>query len=318
MIQPPPPAPDALLGALQQLLQPLARLALGGGLTHATLDEALKLALVAAADQQLQDLPEHRRVSRIATSTGIHRREAGRLVALLREGQAAAVPAQRSLASELFTHWRSDRVYRDREGAPAELPRQGPAPSFESLAQTITRDVHPRSLMEELVRLGLAAHDEQRDTVRLLREAFVPQGDQARMLGTLGRNVGSHLDAAVDNLLQGDRRHFEQALFADGLSEASLNELRGLVQRQWQGLLDALVPTLEAMVARDSAAAIAAQLQRAGDTPPPASHRVRLGLYSHFQADPTAHPAADPAAHPTDSPTDSPEPASASRRRRRP
>ena len=53
------------------------------------------------------------------------------------------------------------------------LPRQGAAPSFESLAQEITRDVHPRSLLDELCRLGLATWDEAGDTVALSREAFV-------------------------------------------------------------------------------------------------------------------------------------------------
>ena len=142
------------------------------------------------------------------------------------DGVAAAAPPARSHASELFTHWRSNPAYCDRRGSPAELPRQGPAPSFETLAQAITRDVYPRSLLNELLRLGLAGHDAQRDSVRLLREAFVPQGDAGRMAAVLGRNVGSHLDSAVDNLLLGDRQHLEQAVFADGLSPASVAEFR--------------------------------------------------------------------------------------------
>lgn len=268
---------DALQDALRQLLAPLAQLAVARGVTHATLDELLKLAMVDAADQSHQDLPPHRRVSRITTATGIHRREVTRLVQALRDGAQDHVPATRSHASELFAHWRTDPLYCDRRGGPAELPRQGPAPSFESLAQGITRDVHPRSMLDELLRLGLAAHDPQLDTVRLIREGFVPQGDEARMLATLGRNVGSHLAAAVDNVLDNDRRHFEQALFAEGLSEASMATLRGLVRDQWQALLTALVPALEAMVERDEADAV----QASGAAP--TRHRIRLGLYNHEQ-----------------------------------
>lgn len=270
-------ASDALAQALRQVLAPLARLALARGLTHATLDEWLKQALVAAADAQHAALPPHRRVSRISTATGIHRREVTRLVEVLREGAARGLAPQRSLASELFTHWRTDPVYCDRRGSPAELPRVGPAPSFESLAQAITRDVHPRSLLDELLRLGVAALDRERDSVRLVRDAFVPQGDAARMVATLGRNVGSHFAAAVDNVVHDDRRHFEQAIFADGLSEASLEQLRGLVRDQWQALMDSLVPALEAMVDRDARAA------EAGPDPAPPRQRIRLGLYSFAQ-----------------------------------
>ena len=304
--------PDALAQVLRQLLSPLARLALARGVPHATLDELLKQALVAAADESHAALAPHRRVSRITTATGIHRREVSRLVTGLRDGAAHRAPAARSHASELFTHWRTNAVYADRRGSPAELPRQGPAPSFESLAQAITRDVHPRSLLDELLRLGLAAHDPTRDTVRLVREAFVPQGDEARLLRVLGRNVGDHLSAAVDNLLHDNRRHFEQAVYADGLSDASMAEFRRLVGDQWQATLSALVPALESMVARDAAAAADTA---AADAAAPATaprHRVRLGLYSFTQIDPpvaeataTEAPAKDALA--TDAPATDPE-----------
>jgi hypothetical protein len=310
---------DALALALRQLLGPLARLALARGVPHATLDELLKQALVAAADESHAALAPHRRVSRITTATGIHRREVSRLVAGLREGAAHLAPPARSHASELFTRWRTHPLYGDRRGSPAELPRQGPAPSFESLAQGITRDVHPRSLLDELLRLGLAAHDPARDTVRLVREAFVPQGDEARLLRVLGRNVGEHLAGAVDNLLQDNRRHFEQAIYADGLSDVSMLEFRRQVADQWQAMLSALVPALEAMVARDAAAAApqtgTPALAAAGPegaaaavtaapaapaTPAPPRHRVRVGLYSFAQIDP---PAADaPGSDPEGSP----------------
>ena len=283
-----PTAPDPLATALRQVLGPLARLALARGITHATLDELLKQALVAEADSSHAALPPHRRVSRITTSTGIHRREVSRLVDALREGAAQHTPPARSHASELFHHWRSNPVYGDLRGSPAELPRSGPAPSFESLAQSITRDVHARSMLDELLRLGLAAFDSERNTVRLLREAFVPQGDAAGMVAVLGRNVGAHLDAAVDNLLLDNHRHLEQAIYADGLSEASMAEFRTLMREQWRALLATMVPALEAMVARDELPASAADAPDATDaTEPteaaaaPTRHRVRLGLYTH-------------------------------------
>jgi len=262
------------------MLGPPARLAVARGLPHATLDDLLKQALVEAADRSHTELPPHRRVNRITAATGIHRREVSSLIAALREGRAQQPPASRSHASELFTHWRTDRAYCDRRGSAAELVRQGPAPSFESLAECITRDVHPRSLLDELLRLGMAAHDTELDTVSLVREAFVPQGDEIRMLQVLGRNLGNHLQAAVDKLLHDNRRHFEQALFADGLSVASVTEFRQLVRDQWQGLLDALVPVLEAMVARDAADGAA----DTGSPPETVRHQIRRGLFTFSQA----------------------------------
>lgn len=261
---------DALHAAFRRLLAPLATLAVSRGVTYASLDEWLRTAFVAAAYESHPDLPPHRRASRVSAATGLHRREVQRLLAK----PADATEVAPSRAAEVFAHWRSDADYRERDGTPRVLPRTGSAPSFETLAHSVTRDVHPRALLEELLRLKLAEVDPHRDTVALTLNAFVPTRDLARMAGFLADNVGDHLQGAVENVL-GGRHHFEQAIFAEGLSEASVAELRTLVLAQWKLLTDAVVPALEGMIERDRASA-------SGEIDPPnatANQRVRVGLY---------------------------------------
>ena len=65
-------------------------------------------------------------------------------------GPAAQRP--RSLASEAFAHWRTQAAYRDAKGQPLTLPRLGPQPSFESLAQARGDGSH----LKALARLGKA------------------------------------------------------------------------------------------------------------------------------------------------------------------
>jgi len=258
----------ALTSAIARLLGPLARLAVARGLTFPVFKELLKQEFVRAA-REAQPGSGARDVSRVATATGLTRREVTRLSL----EQPPALADRPSPATQLFTRWQADRKLRDRRGKPKVLPRQGPAPSFEALAQAITRDVHPRSLLDELVRLGLAEHDPQRDTVRLLEEAFVPRDDQARMVGFLGQNVGDHLAAGVANVLGDERRHFEQAVFADELSDASVAAAKKLVNAQWRALMAALVPELEELVQADRAATERNATHRA-------NRRLRIGLYS--------------------------------------
>jgi hypothetical protein len=273
-----PPEQQALQAALARLLAPVAQLAVSRGLPFAAVEEMLKLAFVQAADAAHPDLLAHRKVSRITTATGINRREVTRLT---QQAPRTAVHS-RSLANEVYAHWLSDPAYRDPQGQPLVLPRQGPAPSFETLAQAITRDVHPRSLLDELVRLTFAHTDVSADTVTAAASA-VPQGDRARMLDLLGGNVGDHLQAAVDNVVDGSPKHFEQALFADGLSDETLAWLREVVRAQWQAVRLAVVPELETRLQADALAA---------DVP---TRRWRLGLYSYDQ--PALGPApADPPA----------------------
>jgi hypothetical protein len=264
MTGPQPDEAEALHAALRRLLEPLARLAVGRGITHAALDDWLRAAMVKAAFEAHPELPAHRRASRVSAATGLHRPEVTRLLA---QRQAPSV-ASKSVASEVFAHWMSAKDYRKDDGTPKTIARLGAAPSFEALAQGVTRDVHPRTVLAELVRLKLASTDEAQDTVTLVADGFVPRGDEPRMAAFLGDNVGDHLSAAVENLLQGGQRHHEQAIYADGLSDPSVREFKQLVRQQWQQLTQALVPELERMVANDAAAG-------------QGSHRIRLGMFGY-------------------------------------
>jgi len=236
------------------------------GLPYAELDELLKTALVDAARAAHGDAAARRAVSRISAATGLNRREVTRRVA-----QAAAAPARprRSLATEVFTRWLSDRRLRVKGRMLKRLPRQGEWPSFETLAQSVTRDVHPRTLLDEMCRLGLTRIDEKSDTVALLRDSFVPHGDERRMFGFLGANVGDHLAAAVANVLSQGPRNLEQSLFANELSAQALEQARPLIAAQWRTLLQALAPAIQKLVDEDEAAGR------------PQDQRLRVGMYAY-------------------------------------
>jgi len=255
---------DALVQAVDALLAPLAKLAVAKGMPCAVVENRLRLAFVRAARETQPNLLSHRMVSRIATATGLSRREVTRL-----KESPATPPRRRPVAAEVFAAWTNDSQYCDARGRPRKLQRQGDAPSFETLAQSVTRDVHPRSLLDELLRLGLAAQDAAEDSVTLVNDAFVPRGDTGRMLGFLGHNVGDHLGAAVDNVLGDGRQHFEQAVFADDLSSQSLDAMRESIEAQWRALCASLVPQLKKLIDADHAA------RR------PQDQRLRVGLFSY-------------------------------------
>lgn len=278
----PPPAPSAVpdtaavLAACRALVTPLAELAIARGLHHADLDELLRAAFVEAALAAHPDATPHRAASRVSTATGLNRREVTRL--LQREPVAEA---KRTPATQVFTRWLSDPAWHTHTA----LPRQGAGASFEALAQSVTKDVHPRSLLEELCRLGLARVDEASDRVELLRERFAPAGDEPRMLGFLASNVGDHLRAAVTNVVSREPQHLEQAVFADELSMESVQRLQPLIREQWQQLLRALAPALQKAIDED------ARLGR------PQDRRLRVGLYGYHapmrDATPTGSDASD-------------------------
>jgi Family of unknown function (DUF6502) len=262
--------PAALTRAVHQLMEPLAALAIAQGVPFAALEELLKKAFVATACTAHRGLPAHRMVSRISTVTGINRREVSRITQTRHEAPAV----RHSPATRVFTKWLAEPSLQARGGVTMALPRQGPAPSFEALAHSVSRDVHPRSLLDELCRLGLARVEA--DTVHLARDRFVPKDDSARMLGFLGNNVGDHLRAAVANVASDPPAHLEQAVFADELSQESVDAFRRLMRKQWKTLLAAAVPALQKLIDDDRAAGR------------PQDQRVRVGLYTYDEPMPAA------------------------------
>lgn len=272
----------ALTAAVAAVLQPLARLAVAKGIPARDLEEMLRIALVAAARESLPDGQAARQVSRIASATGLTRREVTRLVDI----QVDLPAPTRSPATQVFARWLSSPEFAGPDGRPLGLPRQGPSPSFEALAQSVTRDVHPRSLLEALVALQLVEEDVGTGRVRLLKDRYVPDPADDRLWNLLGCNVGDHFSAAVANvanqanLAGGDPRHVEQAVFADGLSPESLPAVRCLAQGQWQAAVQALVPALQHLIDADR------------EANRPGTQRVRIGLYSY--AAPVAIPISRP------------------------
>lgn len=251
-----------LLRACRKVIAPLARLAVARGLRYADIDEILRSSFVAAARDAHPNVPAGRSVSRVSAATGLNRREVDRLI------NTVAVEGQkRSPATELFTRWVSESGRLD-GGMPLSVPRQGAAPSFEALAQSVTKDVHPRSLLEELCRLGLVKAVPEEDKVQLLKNRFVPNGDDERLFGFLGANVGDHLSAAVANVVEESPRHLEQALFADELSRESMDKLKPLVSAQWQLLVRSVAPVMQQLIDDDKL------LGRIAD------RRMRVGLYA--------------------------------------
>ncbi|MEO5660045.1 MAG: DUF6502 family protein [Polaromonas sp.] len=257
-----------LLDAVGDVLTPLAQLCVGKGLSIQMIEERLREAFVQAARQAHADQPSARLTSRISATTGLTRREVTRLESLPERQREP----HRSPITELFMRWLADPALCNATGEPRPLPRSGAAPSFEALAQSVTRDVHSRTLLEELCRLRLARFDVSTDTVHLLQEAFVPRGDWARMVGFLGDNVGDHLRAATANVLGNGRQELEQTIFADELSAKSLAQARTLMQQQWRKLLQEMTPRLEELMAADR---LAGRVQ---------DQCLRIGLYTWSQA----------------------------------
>lgn len=273
-----PAEPAALLDALKVVLRPLVRLMIASGVTLPAAVAALKEVFVAVAGRDFRLGGKPPSDSRISLLTGVHRKD----VRAIREGAhpLSAPPPGGGLGATVIGRWLGDPAYAEPGGTPGPLPRLPPVdpalPSFESLVAGISRDVRPRTVLDELVRLGVVAWDQPADTVRLLAEAFVPAGPGEALLGFFRDNLHDHLAAAVGNLLAAPEapRSFERAVFYNRLRPEDV------------AALEAEARTL-ALAAMRHLNSLALERQQAARGDPAAQERFRFGAFFHREtADP--------------------------------
>ncbi|WP_308916415.1 hypothetical protein [Jannaschia sp. LMIT008] len=187
---------------LTRALVPLARLAIGRGLGVRDLLDPLKRAFLVAAETQGVRQTD----SALALATGLQRRDVVRL------RDMAVAPRIPSAPARLIARWPDAAV----------LPLRGGDDSFDALARSVRRDVHPRTLLDALVAAGSVT--EEGDTVRLVRRAYAPGGGSPEQLLYLADNLHDHGAAAVSNVLA-DAGFFDRAAHFDGLDEAAASAL---------------------------------------------------------------------------------------------
>lgn len=220
-----------LLRAVRALLRPLVRLLISEQVTYPTLAELLKSVYVEIAEDEfaLDDKPQTD--SRIKVLTGIHRRDVKRL----RESEAdePGPPKNVAMGSKLVARWLAQRRYLDSRGRPKPLPRlyaDGGATSFEALAEAVNKDIRPRALLDECLRLGVV-HIDDRDRVCLNVEAFVPESGFEEKAFYFGRNVGDHIAAGAHNLEGGEPPMLERSVHYNHLTPDSVEKLERLARR---------------------------------------------------------------------------------------
>jgi hypothetical protein len=260
-----PSKADLVLQQAMVVLAPLVRWLLRSGVNYVALSQALKSVFLEEGRRELVRTGGKMTDSALSVLSGVHRKDVRALGAAPQvRGEFVATPA-----SSVVARWLTEPAYREPGSSTARplsrLPRSGGAPSFESLAREVSNDVHPRTLLEEMIRLGLVTVEGEHIVLAL--EQFSPDVNDRRAVGVVAANAADHLSAAVHNLtVPGGPRFLEQSVFANGLSEASAAELARRARELWR-------PALQSMI--DAATERLQVDKQAQHTP----MRMRFGVY---------------------------------------
>ena len=254
---------EEVLEACLASMLPLVRYCLLEGVNYPFFIKALKPAFAQAAKQELEKSGAKISDSAVSLLSGLHRKD----VRELGKGSGMTIAHSGSVASLVFAKWVSDPNYVQKNGKPRRLVRSGPTPSFESLALSTTQDVHPGSILKTMESQGMVRHEGEgkNERIVLVRESFIPRDDLSEMLSMFAANLHDHISAATSNLRGSSQPFLEQAVFSDGLTQASVDELAKFTRRQWSECSLELIKRANQLFDQDK-----------GTNQP---HRFRLGHY---------------------------------------
>jgi hypothetical protein len=224
--------------AMKRVLRPFVKLMLANNLTYTLIIDVLKTLYVEVADQEFSDDGKRLTDSRISLMSGVHRKDVRRLREL-QPGVEDVMPDNVSLGSQLIALWNANPKYLNADGSPRPLPRfavTNDSESFESLVRSLSTDIHPRAVLDEWLRIGVANIDEQ-NFVRLTTDMYIAQEGFEEKVFYFSHNLHDHAQAAVANVLSqtvnGQPISFlERCVHYDTLTMASIEEIGELAKKQ--------------------------------------------------------------------------------------
>lgn len=191
--------------------------------------ELLKAALVREALKCPTDSAAKLTDSKISVMTGIHRKDVKRL-----KSNGGTPPLRRvPVTTQVVGAWLSDQGLRGQDGRPRPIARKKRGDTerdFEDLVTSVSKDVRPRVVLEELLErkvVGLTADDR----VELFADRLLQNQDDATLASFLGMNIHDHLSAAVSNFLRDRAPLLERNVFHQGLSRAAVERLADLAEK---------------------------------------------------------------------------------------
>jgi hypothetical protein len=232
---------SALERAIVALLRPLVRLVLKRGVAFGQFAELTKQVYVEVAQKDFAVPGRKMTVSRVAVLTGMTRKEARRL--LQQEPPKDSDNPRRRInrAARVLSAWTRDSTYHDGRGGPASLEFDSDSgPSFSRLVADHGGDVTPRAVLDELVRVG-AVRSLKDGRLRPIERAYIPATDEAEKLAILGSDAAD-LIATIDHNLESDveATFYQRKVSYDNLAASYLPQLRSIVRRDAQALLESL------------------------------------------------------------------------------
>lgn len=182
-----------LSAALLAAMRPIAAMLVRFGVGYREFADVCKWAFVTVATEEFGRGDRPANLSRVASLTGLSRKEVRRVRLLALDSALPPVQAFNILA-EVLQVWHADPRFRGPDGVPAPLSFDQGAQSFSALVRSCAADLPPDEIRAEL-RRGGALVERADGLLELRRRHFVPETPDARLVE--GVNFGLRTIAAT-------------------------------------------------------------------------------------------------------------------------
>jgi Family of unknown function (DUF6502) len=193
------PINEAVTGAVEEVLAPLAQLAMEMQIGASEFTRLIEQAFIRAVEQEAASAGRPQPgPSAVAARTGLTRQRVSQLRSSL-AGATSVVPERQPQTLRILSAWKTDPKFSDSSGSPKTLSVRGPL-SFSALVKRHGSGLRARSILKELERIKAVRFTKGR-RLEMIHRADVDAARKAQAIRDLGEFGREFLETLSHNAL---------------------------------------------------------------------------------------------------------------------
>ncbi len=204
------PTKEALIGAIEQVFAPLAKLAMEMQVGASEFIQLIERAFIRAVEEDAALAGRSKPgASAVAARSGLTRQRVSQLRSMA-VGETSLASGRQPQTLRILTGWKTDPKFCDRSGSPNILPLRGPV-SFSALVKRHGSGLRARSILKELERIK-AVKLTKEGQVELFDRADVDAARKTQMIRDLGEFGRGFLETLTHNVLNAQTPRYHRRI----------------------------------------------------------------------------------------------------------
>ena len=208
------------------MLMPVARFCIKRSIKLQEVVEIFKVALLQAAEQEIEGTAARPSGYALAMMTGVHRKDIARL-----SSERELPEIRENMLVRVISQWQLDKQFTTKAGKPRILSVGTNDSQFAELVHSVSRDLSPGAVLGELERINAVQMCVR--GVKLALPGFTPRGNMKENYILLANDIQLLMTVVEENTTSGDPiPHFHATTEYDNVSDEALSEIKTWLAKQ--------------------------------------------------------------------------------------